>query len=133
MPAQGRLIPSRAEFDREAASYDRTALETMPRYEELHRMLLWGIPYLPTRALRILELGCGTGTLTARLLEGFAHARVVAVDLSPQMLARARRKLARWKGRVEFVRAHLAELEVEGPFDAIVSALALHHLSEAER
>jgi tRNA (cmo5U34)-methyltransferase len=130
-----RAVPPqpREEFDREAAEYDQTAIATMPRYDELHWMLLRGIPYLPTRAIRVLELGAGTGTLTARLLREFPHAEVLAVDLSPQMIAQARRKTSAFRGRVSFAVTQLADLDVEGPFDAVLSALAVHHLTDPEK
>jgi tRNA (cmo5U34)-methyltransferase len=120
----------RNEFDREAAGYDATAVSTMPRYGELHQMLLWGVPYLATRAFTVLELGCGTGTLTERLLGEFPHAQVTAVDLSPRMIELARRKTYRFRRRVTFRVEQLTDLDLEGPYDAVVSALAIHHLAD---
>lgn len=125
-------VPQRT-FDREAAGYDTSAVSTMPGYAELHRMIVWGIPFLSTRPLRILELGAGTGTLTERLLEGFPHAQVTAVDISPRMIARARQKTRAHRDRVEFRVEPLSALTPEGPYDAIVSALAIHHLSDPEK
>ncbi|MGI0053817.1 MAG: class I SAM-dependent methyltransferase [Thermoplasmata archaeon] len=127
------MAASRREFDREARGYDLTALRTMPRYRELHRMLAWGVPYLPARAISLLELGCGTGTLTARLLSGFPHAQLTAVDLSEEMIRQARRKTRAWSDRVEFQRAPFTELALAGPFDAVVSALAIHHLTDPQK
>ncbi|MHB8352082.1 MAG: class I SAM-dependent methyltransferase [Thermoplasmata archaeon] len=124
---------SRKEFDREASGYDTTARRTMPRYRELHQMLEWGVPYLPTRPFTVLELGCGTGTLTARFLAAFPHARITAVDISDEMLRRARTKTRLYRSRVEFHRGHFVDLKLPGPFDAVVSALAIHHLSDPEK
>lgn len=124
---------SRSEFDREAAAYDTRVAETMPGYTELHDMLIWGIPFLPTRAFRLLELGVGTGTLTGRLLETFPHATLTGIDLSPKMIALARRKLRPFKDRVELLQSHLAEFDLPGPFDAVVSSLAIHHLTNPEK
>jgi tRNA (cmo5U34)-methyltransferase len=122
----------RREFDREAADYDRTARGSMPGYLDLHRTLLGGIPYVRTRAFRILELGVGTGTLSSLVLAEFPHARLTGVDLSPRMIARARAKLRTFRDRVELVAGDLAEFE-ERPYDAIVSALAVHHLADSEK
>jgi tRNA (cmo5U34)-methyltransferase len=122
----------RGEFDREAEGYDRTARASMPGYPDLHWMLSRGIPFLPTRAFRILELGVGTGTLTELLLSEFPHSHVTGIDLSPKMIARARRKLKGYQDRVELVDGPLEEFR-EGRFDAVVSALAIHHLSDPEK
>src|SRR5580658_5150451 len=122
----------RQEFDREARAYDRTAKASMPGYSDLHRTLLGGIPYAPTREFRLLELGVGTGTLTALILEQFPHARVTGVDLSPQMIALARTKLRPFRDRVTLIDGDLGEFG-GGPFDAVVSALAIHHLADPDK
>lgn len=124
---------SRREFDREARAYDRTAPATMPRYEELHRMLVWGVPHLRTRPLRILELGVGTGNLTALLAASFPHAQVFGVDISPEMIRICRRKTARWARRVHLAVAELDRWPEEGNFDVVVSCLAIHHLSNERK
>jgi tRNA (cmo5U34)-methyltransferase len=129
-----RRVPpaQRREFDREAPGYDRTARSSMPGYGELHETLIQGIPFVPTRAFRALELGVGTGTLTARLLTEFPHAEVVGIDLSPRMIAKAREKLRPFQPRVDLVAGHLSDFE-EQTYDVVVSALAVHHLTDPEK
>jgi ubiquinone/menaquinone biosynthesis C-methylase UbiE len=122
----------RAEFDRQAALYDVTAPRSMPGYSELHRMLCRGVPFLPTRAFRVLELGVGTGTLTSLILSSFPHAEVVGIDLSPKMIGRARTKLRAYRGRIDLIAAPIEEFP-EGRFDVVVSALAIHHLTHSEK
>ncbi len=104
----------------------------MPGYLDLHRTLLGGIPYVPTRAFRVLELGVGTGTLSSLLLAEFPHAHLTGVDLSPRMIARARTKLRDFRDRVELIAGDLGEFE-ERRYDAVVSALAIHHLTDSQK
>lgn len=132
MPGRGATKGMRRLFDLEARGYDRTARASMPGYSDLHRTLVWGIPFVPTRAFRVLELGVGTGTLTAQILEGFPHARLTGVDLSPRMITRAREKLRPYRDRVELVAGDLGDFE-EGTYDVVVSALAIHHLRDADK
>jgi tRNA (cmo5U34)-methyltransferase len=122
----------RREFDLEASGYDQAAPASMPGYSDLHRTLIWGIPYVATRTIRVLELGVGTGTLTAQILENFPHARLTGIDISPRMIARAREKLRPYRSRVELVAGDLGTFE-ERPYDVVVSALAIHHLADAEK
>jgi tRNA (cmo5U34)-methyltransferase len=122
----------RREFDLEAPGYDEAAPASMPGYSDLHRTLIWGIPYVPTRTFRVLELGVGTGTLTAQILENFPHARVTGIDISPRMIARAREKLRPYRDRVELVAGDLGAF-AETPYDAVLSALAIHHLTDPEK
>lgn len=132
MPRPRSLPSPQREFDREAPRYDQNALASMPGYIDLHRTLLGGIPYVPTRPFRVLELGVGTGTLSSLILSEFPHALLTGVDISPRMIARARTKLRPYRDRVEMVAGDIGEFE-ERPYDAVVSALAIHHLSDPKK
>jgi tRNA (cmo5U34)-methyltransferase len=133
MPRSSGAGRAEAEFDREAAGYDRTASRTMPGYDELHQTLLWGIPFSPTRTFRVLELGIGTGTLSMRLLARYPHAELTGVDLSRRMIALCRTKTRRYKDRVNLVQGDLSEFPTDAPYDAVVSSLAIHHLADAAK
>jgi trans-aconitate 2-methyltransferase len=94
----------------------------------MHR---WGIEVLDRLPLaggeRVLDAGCGSGRVTEALAERLPNGRVVALDASPAMLEEARRRLARFGDRVEFVRADLGQLlPIEGPVDAILSTATFH-------
>jgi trans-aconitate 2-methyltransferase len=75
----------------------------------------------------ILDAGCGTGQVTATLLERLPRGRVVALDGSRQMLDAARERFA-GDARVSFVHADLGEpLPLSGDrVDAIVSTSTFH-------
>lgn len=75
----------------------------------------------------VLDAGCGTGRLTADLLEALPHGRVVGIDLSQNMLGSAREHLtAQFGARVSLVAADLLHLPFENAFDGIVSTAAFH-------
>jgi len=91
----------------------------------------WGKKVLSRLHLRgdemVLDAGCGTGRLTADLLEVLPHGHVVGVDLSQNMLGAAREHLAAQFGsRVTLVAADLSHLPFEHAFDGIVSTAAFH-------
>lgn len=77
---------------------------------------------------RVLDVGCGTGRVTERLLERLPRGSVIALDGSASMLEEARRRLARFGNRVSYVQADLANppLPIDGAVDAAVSTAALH-------
>lgn len=84
-------------------------------------------------ASRILDLGCGDGRLLALVLERFPNATGVAVDFSPAMLERVRRRFAADK-RVEILRHNLDDpLPELGSFDTVVSSLAIHHVTDERK
>ncbi len=75
----------------------------------------------------LLDAGCGSGRVTEQVLTRLPEAQVIALDASERMLAEARRRLARFGSRVEYVRADLREpLPVDHAVDAIVSTATFH-------
>jgi len=91
----------------------------------------WGRKLLGRLRLRgdeiILDAGCGTGRLTAELLEALPRGRVIGIDLSQNMLGSAREHLlADSSKRVRLVAADLLHLPFAGVFDGIVSTAAFH-------
>jgi tRNA (cmo5U34)-methyltransferase len=105
--------------------------EPRDRTEEL-QLIVNLLPFKKDTALQVLELGAGHGALTAHVLDGFPSARVLALDLSPVMVEEGPRRLARFADRVGYRQWDLEEPgwpdASDGPFDAIVSSLAIHHL-----
>jgi ubiquinone/menaquinone biosynthesis C-methylase UbiE len=76
----------------------------------------------------VLDLGCGTGTLTVELARRAAAVRVVGVDGDREVLTRARAK-AGPRTDIEFVEAMAQSLPFQdATFDRVVSSLVFHHL-----
>lgn len=91
----------------------------------------WGKKVLARLRLRgdetVLDAGCGTGRLTADLLEALPRGRVVGVDLSQNMLGQAREHLSGQSGdRVTLVACDFLHLPFAQIFDGIVSTAAFH-------
>jgi tRNA (cmo5U34)-methyltransferase len=80
---------------------------------------------------RILDVGAGTGLLTATVAAAYPDARFELLDGSAEMLAEARERLG---GLVTGVHVQdMADGLPEGPFDAVISALAIHHLQDQDK
>ena len=75
----------------------------------------------------VLELGIGTGETALRVLARHPGARWTGIDASEAMLARARERLPDAELRL----SRLEDPLPEGPFDLVVSTLAVHHLGGA--
>src|SRR5262245_15260837 len=80
---------------------------------------------------RVLDVGCGTGTLAVLIKRAYPQVDVVGLDPDHQALERARRKVARAGVQVRFDRGYADELPyAAGSFDHVFSSLMLHHLDE---
>jgi trans-aconitate 2-methyltransferase len=95
----------------------------------------WGravLERLPVRGDEtVIDAGCGTGRLTELLLERLPEGRVIAVDQSANMLARAEEHLRpRYGDRVAFERHDLAALPHVGAADAIFSTATFHWIRD---
>ncbi len=82
---------------------------------------------------RVLDLGAGTGLLSLLIAAVRPDVSLCLVDVSPAMLALAREHLADRHIEAEVRTADLTDELPEGPFDAVVSALAIHHLVDDEK
>jgi SAM-dependent methyltransferase len=95
------------------------------------------MPKSVDQEFRYLNLGAGPGNLDTVLLEHFKGANAVVLDGSLAMLAEARKALAQYGDRVEYVQADLTSPDwagaVAGPFDFVISSRTIHHLGEPKR
>jgi tRNA (cmo5U34)-methyltransferase len=101
----------------------------IPRYEELQERAVEAAVGLPVRVA--LELGVGTGETARRLLRAHPGARLVGIDGNEEMLSAARESLP--AERVELRVGRLEDPLPVGPFDLVVSVLAVHHLRRDEK
>jgi tRNA (cmo5U34)-methyltransferase len=86
-------------------------------------------------AHHVLDIGCGAGNYTLKLLEHLPNLDVTLIDLSRPMLDRATERIAVVKaGRITSIQGDIREITLpDGSFDIILAAAVLHHLrDEAE-
>lgn len=99
----------------------------------------WGASVLDRLELAgdelVLDAGCGSGRVTAQLLERLPTGTVIAADQSPAMLDQARKTLARWPDQVTFVQADLLEIDrrLETPVQVIFSTAVFHWIADHAR
>jgi trans-aconitate 2-methyltransferase len=108
----------------DAQTYDRVS---DPQYQ-------WGLEVLDRLELAgdetVMDAGCGSGRVTTKLLEKLPNGRVLCVDASESMIAKAREALG---DRAEYMVADLSQLEVPEPVDVIFSTATFHWLPDHDQ
>ncbi|EME71586.1 SAM-dependent methyltransferase [Paramagnetospirillum caucaseum] len=119
-----------AAFNRAARSYDRLRRQLIPCFDDFYGAAIdLAVEFAPPGA-RILDLGAGTGLLSALAAERLPDARLVLTDLAEGMLSRARERFAGRPVPVEFRVMNHLDLAEEGAYDVVMSALSIHHLED---
>ncbi len=123
--------PAARAFSRHAADYDAQRRRLVPPYDAFYGAAADVVTFRRSPGRRVLDLGAGTGLLSEALLSREPELALELLDGSPEMLTLARERL---RDAVHAV--HVQDLRdplPEGPFDAVVSALAIHHLEHPDQ
>jgi trans-aconitate 2-methyltransferase len=120
----------------DARNFDVGIRQLLPHYDDMLDALT---ACVSPQAHRLLELGCGTGELSVKLLHHCPEAHLVAIDYSPRMIERVKAKLkeVQLSHRVTLIQGDFGAWttgemsdQVGTGFDACVSSLAIHHLTD---
>jgi tRNA (cmo5U34)-methyltransferase len=118
-------------FDSRAPGYEAERRRVVPEYDDFYGTAVEALGLAGREIRRVLDLGAGTGVLDAHVAAAYPGVRLTLLDGASGMLDRARE---RFGDRATYVVADLADpLPGSGPWDAIVSALAIHHLDDAAK
>jgi len=120
-------------FEAVADDEDRARRLLVPCFDDLFGAIIRALPFARDDDFSVLDLGAGSGLLTAIVLHHFPKARITLVDVDDGNLGRARERLSDYADQLSWVHADFARTDPPGKFDATVSALALHHISDLDK
>jgi len=121
----------RKAFDAIADRYDGQRKYVIPRMEDFYEAAVWAAAW-PGSGPAILDIGAGTGLLSALLLQKYPLATLTLIDISEKMLEVARERFAN-NPRVRFVAADYSRVALPGRYDLVCSALSIHHLEHDDK
>jgi tRNA (cmo5U34)-methyltransferase len=125
------VTESIAVFAAHAADYDAQRRRLIPCFDDFYGTAISVIGLRERPVGRVLDLGAGTGLMSAAVLARYPDAELVLVDGAAEMLEQARERPSLCSATT--VVADLREALPDGPFDAVVSALAIHHLEDHDK
>lgn len=121
-----------AAFSKYAMVYDQTRRQFIPCFDDFYNMAVGLIPKKDT-PLKILDLGAGTGLLSAMVIQKYPDAQITLADISEDMLDQARVRFKETPADIEFIVADYRKDFPKGMFDVVISALSIHHLDHEEK
>jgi tRNA (cmo5U34)-methyltransferase len=120
-------------FDAVATRYDRERAALVPHMDLFYAAALSRLGEPGDAPVRVLDLGAGTGLLTRLVAQAWPKAELTLVDVAEDMLEIADQHFSRLGRPVTLQVADYARERLGGPFDAVVSALSIHHLEDADK
>lgn len=130
MKTPKRFIPA-MHFHWLTPLFDRIASLTLPD-RELKVQLIEQAGIMPRHT--VLDLGCGTATLALLIKQKHADARVIGLDIDPDILKIARRKVADAGVDIDLHQATATRLPYpDAAFDRVLSSFAMHHLTHEDK
>ena len=118
-------------FDDISKKYDEQRRKFIPCFDDFYGMLV-SVASVNTENPKILDIGAGTGLLSAFLMKRYPKASFTLIDISEKMLDMAKDRF-RGNLNVEFIVADYSKFFFIKKYDMVVSALSIHHLEDKEK
>ncbi len=120
-------------FDSKYGDYDLLIRKLIPKYDEMHRVVVDVIDFPADSRLNFLDLGIGTGQTSFALLKKFPDSRIDGIDISEKMLTQGKERLNDFSDRVHLIEQDIKNLTTQKEYDACVAVLCVHHLNAQEK
>lgn len=120
-----------SKFNEISKNYDSQRRKLIPCFDEFYGVAV-SVAEVDTDRPKILDIGAGTGILSAYLLEKYPEASITLIDFSEKMLDVARERFS-GNENMRYISADYNKIEFQEDFDMVVSALSIHHLEDGEK
>ena len=118
-------------FDEAAEKYDKHRKQIIPCFDDFYGLPLQVMNFKGADP-KILDLGAGTGLFSSFALKKYKNAKITLIDLSDKMLEVAGRRFKNNKN-IKIINADYTKYGFKEKYDFIISALSIHHLTDAEK
>jgi len=121
----------RTAFNAIASEYDAQRQHVIPGLDAFYGTAVWAADWSGSNP-SILDIGAGTGLLSAFLLQRYPDASLLLLDISEEMLKVAKKRFAGNKN-IRYITGDYSTMDLGGRYDLICSALSIHHLTDKDK
>ncbi len=118
-------------FDAVSRKYDEQRRKFIPCFDDFYGISA-SMASVDTENPNILDVGAGTGLLSAFLMERYPEASFTLIDISEKMLDMAKDRF-RGNPNMKFIATDYSKYDFAEKYDMVVSALSIHHLEDEEK
>lgn len=118
-------------FNQYSEDYDKNRRLFIPCYDEFYQLAVESLEF-KTDTPKILDLGAGTGLLSAFILSKYPKAEITLIDQAENMIQLAQKRFSENK-QIHYIIDNFLTHEYTETYDAVVSALAIHHLEDSDK
>ena len=123
-------MDAKEQFSKISAKYDSQRRKLIPKFDEFYGAAVDALNL--STAAKVADLGAGTGIMAEQVLRRFPDANFELVDVSDKMLELAKERFADF-AEFSFVLSDFDSWKPRGRYDAVVSALAIHHIDDGAK
>ncbi|MDQ2087998.1 class I SAM-dependent methyltransferase [Herbivorax sp. ANBcel31] len=118
-------------FEDEAKEFDEIILKLIPYYAQMIEALVLSIPFGEKEKFRVIDLGCGTGTISCSIKKKYPNAEITCLDIAENMISISQAKLKEFEN-INYIINDFYNFNFDKHYDIVISSLALHHLMSDE-
>ena len=118
-------------FDAISKKYDEQRRKFIPCFDDFYGTAV-SVASVDAKNPGILDIGAGTGLLSAFLMERYPEASFTLIDISEKMLDMAKDRF-RNNSNVKYIAADYSKYDFTEKYDLVVSAVSIHHLEDEEK
>jgi len=120
-------------FEIRYKDYDKLIRKLIPKYNEIHNLVINSLNFNKNKKIKILDLGVGTGQTALEILRRFPNAMIKGVDISGNMLKQGKERLNQYSRKIKFIKQNIIRLDLKEKFDGTISVLCIHHLNSKQK
>ena len=120
-------------FNESFTYYDEWMMKALPNYGELFSTATNLPTFNEKKAIKVLDLGAGTGLFSMHILQRYPKATFVLCDVADKLLDIAKQRFTDHQNQFDYLVQDYRNLSGKNEYDLIISSLSIHHLEHEEK